>query len=371
MKRLIIFALLCIMGMQANGQMIIRDNISIRDTIRLERYNPESESFAIAKLAMAPGDHRLKDPSKAETLRSQGIVRVELVYSDFPVGEDFRELNRMRMLELYKFLPNAFNDAGIKWSVVVQTGVAKTGNIGSYFHGFVVHYRPYHLSYEVSSIEGVLKGKHQVKDSTVLKVLERNREWKDMLVVADVTGSMNPYTAQLILWLKLNTGSGRAKHFTFFNDGDDKPNFRKEKGKTGGIYSVRSNEYNVVAVKAIEAMRKGNGGDMQENDVEALIKGIKDCDECKNIVLIADNLAPVRDIELIKEVKKPVKVILCGTAMGINTQYLDIARATGGSIHTMESDLTNLIKLNEGSIIEVDGQKFKIVKGSFVQVKET
>ncbi len=344
----------------ASSQMILREVIRLRDTIKVDKHLPVSAFLSVEKLSMAAGDHRFKEPKKAEKLRTQGIAEVELVYSDYPVGDDFSELNRKRILELYKYVPNAFNDKNIKWRVVVQTGVEKTGNIHGYFHGFVVYYRPYDLSTELSTIDDVLKGKSVISDSTILKTMARNPHWEEMLVIVDVTGSMTPYTAQLILWLKLNT----------FNDGDRKSG-RKEVGKTGGIYSISSNNYQKVAEKAIEAMKNGSGGDMEENDIEAVLKGIKECPECKNIVLIADNFAPVRDVELLKQVKKPIKIILCGAAMGINTQYLDIARATGGSVHTMESDLDALIKKNEGDLIELDGIQYRIVKGKFVQVKST
>ncbi len=360
---------LLIMGF-ASSQVILREVIRLRDTLKVDKHLPVSAFLTIEKLSMAAGHHRFKEPEKAEKLRTQGIAEVELVYSDYPVGDDFSELNRKRILELYKYVPNAFNDKNIKWRVVVQTGVEKTGNIHGYFHGFVLYYRPYDLSTELSTINDVLEGKSVISDSTILKTMARNPHWKEMLVIADVTGSMTPYTAQLILWLKLNTKDNRTKQFTFFNDGDRKSG-RKEVGKTGGIYSISSNNYQKVAEKAIEAMKNGSGGDMEENDIEAVLQGIKNCQECKNIVLIADNFAPVRDVELLKQVKKPIKIILCGTAMGINTQYLDIARATGGSVHTMESDLDALIKKNEGDLIELDGIQYRIVKGKFVQVKST
>lgn len=368
---LYISVLFLLIAETTTSQVIMREVIRLRDTLHVEKHQPTSDFFSIEKLAMAAGDHRFKEPEKAEKLRTQGITEVELVYSDYPVGDDFTELNRKRILELYKFAPNAFNDKNIKWRVVVQTGVEKTGNIHSYFHGFVVYYRPYDLNAELNTIQGVLDGKYALGDSTILKTFERNKDWKDMLVVTDVTGSMTPYTVQLILWLKLNTLKPRASYFTFFNDGDRKLDGKKDVGKTGGIYSIESDEYQKVAEKAIEAMRNGSGGDMQENDIEALLAGIKACPTCKSIVLIADNFAPVRDVKLLKELNKPIKIILCGTEMGINTQYLDIAKATGGSVHTMQSDLDNLIKKNEGDFIQLDGKKYKISKGKFVLVKDS
>ncbi|MEM7372873.1 MAG: hypothetical protein AAF587_29900 [Bacteroidota bacterium] len=44
---------------------------------------------------------------------------------------------------------------------------------------------------------------HSLPDSTVFHVFQRNPDWNNMLVVCDFTGSMSPYTAQLLVWHKL------------------------------------------------------------------------------------------------------------------------------------------------------------------------
>ena len=62
---------------------------------------------------------------------------------------------------------------------------------------------------------------------TVERVFERNKSWENMLVVADLTGSMTPYTRQLLLRFKLNAARKAVKHFMFFNDGDMKPDRTK------------------------------------------------------------------------------------------------------------------------------------------------
>ena len=49
-----------------------------------------------------------------------------------------------------------------------------------------------------------------------------------------------------------------------------------------------------------------------------------------------------------------------------NTVYLYIARATGGSVHTMDQDLTDLAKLNEGEIVTIGTKKYVITNGKFV-----
>lgn len=62
-------------------------------------------------------------------------------------------------------------------------------------------------------------------------------QWNNMLVVADVTASMYPYTGQLLYWLKLHEDERRIKQFVF-NDGDDKDDAVKTPGNTGGIYTT-------------------------------------------------------------------------------------------------------------------------------------
>jgi hypothetical protein len=85
--------------------------------------------------------------------------------------------------------------------------------------------------------------------------------------------------------------------------------------------------------------------------------------------MIADNFANVKDIELMKRINKPVHIIICGTGnFMVNTDYLDLARATKGSIHSVEQDIENLININEGQTIDFDGKKYILQKGKFQQV---
>ncbi len=210
-----------------------------------------------------------------------------------------------------------------------------------------------------------------VSDSSVLKALERNKHWKNKLVVADVTGSMSPYTAQLAVWFKLRENLSDVNQFLFFNDGDNTPNEKKIIGKTGGFYACDAeNGFDQMYATLKKAMSRGNGGDVAENDVEALLHGIKTCPDCDEVILIADNFAPVKDIRLLHEISRPVRIVLCGAEHGIiNSDYLEIARKTGGSIHTMEFDITNLIHLNEGEKIVLGKREYVISRGKFVVVR--
>ena len=87
--------------------------------------------------------------------------------------------------------------------------------------------------------------------------------------------------------------------------------------------------------------------------------------------MIADNWATPRDLALLKFVNKPIHVILCGATAGINTEYLDLVRANGGTIHTMEEDISNLAKLTEGETVEIGNEVFIIQNGQFKLTKRT
>ncbi|MCB0643094.1 MAG: hypothetical protein KDC44_15700, partial [Phaeodactylibacter sp.] len=207
------------------------------------------------------------------------------------------------------------------------------------------------------------------QDYVVEKVLERNK-WDDMLIVSDMTGSMAPYIGQLFLWLKLNTLDDRIKQFVFFNDGDTQLNEAKAIGATGGIYETRSKTYAAVEELAVRCMMSGDGGDLEENDIEALLAGMALCPDCAEHILIADNNSPMRDYELLKQINKPIRIIICGVQHKVNIEYLNLARQTGGSVHLIERDLYHLTKINEGETLEIGEQKFIIRQNKFVEVKK-
>ncbi len=204
-------------------------------------------------------------------------------------------------------------------------------------------------------------------DSTVQKVLSRN-SWSKMMVCADVTGSMTPHVIQLMFWLKLNANNRSLRYFTAFNDGDNIADKNKKIGSTGGIYSTNSWNYIDLAKTVYKAVNAGQGGDIGENDIEGLLDGQNNAVDCENYILIADNNAPVKDISLLKKITKPIKVVVCGAKANINVDYLNIARKTGGSVHTIEDDITNLALLKEGEIFEFKGRQYKIKGGSFIDI---
>lgn len=198
-------------------------------------------------------------------------------------------------------------------------------------------------------------------------VLKRNPEIiRNSLITIDVTGSMMPYIAQVLIWQKLYYNKNNKQSFVFFNDGNRTPDYKKKTGNVGGIYQIdNSKGIKEVENMAKKAMSNGYGGDCPENNLEAVIKGLKKFPNPKNIIMIADNWATPRDLSLVAEINKPIKIILCGVYGSINPAYLDLARETEGSIHTIEEDLKDLMKLKEGETIEIAGHTYIIKKGKF------
>lgn len=208
-------------------------------------------------------------------------------------------------------------------------------------------------------------------DQVVTKVLGRNK-WSEKLIVCDLTGSMDPYANQLAAWYQLNVKLEPNLQFVFFNDGDQKSDAQKVIGKTGGIYYQKAKGLDSLIYLMSRVRANGNGGDCAENNMEALIKGVKMANPYKELVMIVDNNAPVKDISLLKEFNKPVHIVLCGANDGfVLEDYLLIAWKTKGSIHTMEEDLTKIAAMSEGETIVVGGIVYKIMGGQFVRITKS
>lgn len=216
-----------------------------------------------------------------------------------------------------------------------------------------------------------VSGKRSFADNVVLKVFERNKHWQDKLIVCDLTGSMSPYAAQLELWYKLNFLKEQNLQFVFFNDGDSKSDMEKKIGETGGIYYMPSKGLDSLVYKMVYVQTAGSGGDGPENNMEALIKGTKAAHPYKELVMIADNYAPVKDISLLESFNVPVRIILCGVNDEIEPDYLRIAYKTKGSVHTMEEDILSIGKLLDGQEIKIGKNTYRLMKGKFVLIVKT
>ena len=209
----------------------------------------------------------------------------------------------------------------------------------------------------------------ETSDTVVNHVLNRNK-WTGKLIVCDVTGSMDPYAAQLALWYRLNYLKDKEMQFVFFNDGDNKPDERKVIGKTGGIYYTPSKGIDSLDAFMGKVRARGYGGDCPENNMEALIKGTKMAKPFKELIMVADNYAPIKDITLLSSFTTPVHIILCGSNGDIHPDYLKLAWKTKGTVHTMEEDILILSRISEGQQVKIGGVTYKIMGGEFININK-
>jgi hypothetical protein len=378
-KQLLILLIVVFSNSIGNCQTARIKELALQENKFTGTYKVDERAYASLQLSMSYGNTSITNAKDLEKIEEKMIRRIDLVYSSFPV-QGYNDLTEKRLMSLYKIAPSLFDRKDISWNLVVQNNCQDEEAAKGLFHGFVVYYfdpnkklaNASDLNYMKKTFADTSNSellRMAFKDSTVLRVLSRNSEWKKMLVVADLTGSMSPYVAQLLIWYRLNTKEDLVRNWLFFNDGDFKSDEEKKVGETGGIYEVKTADFNEVLRLTYETMLNGNGGDAAENDLEAVLKGMQSCPECEDIVVIADNQSPVRDMELLSRIKKPVKIILCGSQAGINAQFLNIARQTGGSVHTIEQDITRLLEMNEGEVFKVGKQTFRVEGGKVVVVK--
>lgn len=194
---------------------------------------------------------------------------------------------------------------------------------------------------------------------------------KTKVVVTDITGSMYKYMVEVMFWHAMDFDEGQQTKYLFFNDGDHK--IHKPIGNTGGLYYCEGKfkDFNHIVKTLSKGMAGGGGGDGPENDLEALLEAVTHLNNIDELILVADNYSPVRDIKLLKELKVPVRIIVCGSEnkANINPQYLTIAYQTGGSVHTLKKDILDLEKIAEGKSITINGIRYILQNGEFISQK--
>jgi len=351
-----IFTLICIacfaipsFGEDDDDRFLYR-NLAFRK-IEVSKYVFQTYTPQV-KLDMSYAEDEIENPEEWFKRKDRVMAyEVDLVFTLYPKNiehwrTNYFDLLNGRMQALFA-LDSSLRSTRIKWNMILQTDPQDEESAKDYFHGFVIKYRPREVRYvndvrTPAQLKALISGYATVKDSTVFKVMDRHPEWDSMLVVMDWTGSMYKYGAQLVLWHKLNmiANHSEVKHFVFFNDGNKKKTWQKKVGKTGGVYRARNDDMEELISTMMYVMKKGNGGDSEENDLEALLTGLQYLEDFKEVILIADNKSGVRDLELLTNVKHPVHVIVCDVAGSkIHPDYLKIAKETGGSIHTLSRDL--------------------------------
>jgi hypothetical protein len=338
---------------------------------------PENEHIIYLKMSFA--SEEVPEQSIISALQNRKITHIDIVYTDFPKNRNFDKLNTNRIKKMLGFIPELVNQKSIIWKLVRQTDTKNYNHAIQMFHGVAVKFEEEKITSKTLVNREIEKVKNYVyngnfKDSVVFKVMERNKKkWKNAVIVSDWTGSIYPFSSQILNWHKLNMKNNHnpIKYFVFFNDGDDKKDKEKKIGDTGGIYFTKTNEIAHVLEVMIQALQNGGGGDVPENDIEAILAGIDKYKDIEEVVLIADNNSPIRDIKLTPKITKPVRVILCGVDGGrINPQYVNLAKYTKGSIHTIEEDIDNLASMQPNDILKIGSRIFRLKpNGFFMMVK--
>jgi hypothetical protein len=213
----------------------------------------------------------------------------------------------------------------------------------------------------------------EVSDKAILRdVIKRQPTLDNLMLVVDLTGSMGPYIAQ-VLELMADLVVNDKPHvgcIVLFNDGDGREDRNKQVGRTGGITVLDRNiDLDKLGKAILKSMMRGNGGDVMENNLEAVLKGEKECQSCSEVLMIADNLATPRDASLVSSLKRPIHWLLCGADDGINVRYLDLVRENKGTLHTARSDVSGLELLEENQSVLIDGFKYQLKKGKFAEFR--
>jgi hypothetical protein len=207
-----------------------------------------------------------------------------------------------------------------------------------------------------------------IEDSTVIKTLLK-MPVKNALVVADVTASMSPWLIQLMQFLSAAEQKNNFVSFTCFNDGDDRPDFDKPLARTGGVYTEKYETALHAADLISITMQKGKGGDLPENVCEAIIKAEAKTEKYDNTILIADSWAPVRDIQLLSQIKKPVHIVLCGNRLGAHPDYIMIALATGGTVTAPNLPALNMDALRTLKPLTYNSKVYQLVDGRVKEIQ--
>jgi hypothetical protein len=373
-------------------------------------------------IAMPFAKKLVLNPEQKKQLKERIVIKLELVYTQYKTVPTFdqKKLNNNRLKELKKLAPRIFENRFWEFGLTSQTNGNSREECHNLFHGFIVTFRPNaskkmiasEANYLTKLVSTMLKNDsiekdstqkkfdikthydQQVgyvhdtiwfldtipppsppdffylqslyKDTTVLGAFNRNPHWGDFIVVTDVTGSMSPYSAQVFVWLEKQAENNPAQCFVFFNDGDEKPSNKKKPLTTKGIYTTNKKDIANVINTATKCMKSGSGGgEGLENDIEAIINGLKQYPKAREIILIADNMESMRDYKYIEQIKVPVHIIACGAEYRINVQYLDLARQTNGSIHLKNLDVTNLKTIKEGEHFFINGFEYMFKNSRF------
>lgn len=202
-------------------------------------------------------------------------------------------------------------------------------------------------------------------------MLYRNKDqWTAKRIIANIDCSMYQYLDELMVWNYSNEHERNNNTYWLFNGFQNNSKPSDLGNDRRGIFYVPNNDVEGFCKTVDKIVNFSCGGSRLENVVEALILGAKDKSPEEELLFIADNYSDVSDLDKLKELHVPVRVLLTASDYGVNEHYLEIAYRTGGSIHTLHEDIPsrNLQSLRDGEQLHVGKYVYQFFKGRFMKV---
>lgn len=314
-------------------------------------------------------------------------VEINLIYTKYPRNKqlwrtNYRGLMMDRLKSLFA-IDSSLNSNEIEWNIVLQTSCRTEPEAMKMLHGIEIVFepkppatavseisdslnltadtlplnQPQGLAYNQRKLAKMVKRVGGQNDTTVQTILERNSNWKNALVVMDWSGSMYPYSLNLMLWHAQNFQKSGITNVVLFTDGE--PGKKGKMGNFGGVYYSEASDLKSVIKLMRNSWNKNFRNSIEENNIEGLFKGATHFPNHDELIMIADNRSCMKDYCLCELVNSPVRIVLCGTEDGINPQYVNLAYRLNGSLHTLESDMQGFEAYKvAGKNLVIDGWEF-------------
>ena len=343
-------------------------------------YTPDEENTV--HLKMAYGSQKILNPKEWSYIQKDARAKkIDVVMTLYPSDldnwrVDFENLIEKRLQNLTELDSNLLVDCTIKWNLILQDADSTSYHAKKRDHGVFISYVDLPTQKHKNHYASVLtkcygRNVAKIEGEKLTKITKRNKDkWKKMLIVTDCSGSMMPYGTEVFLWHMLKYNKNNVNQFAFFNDGETGS---QAIGKSGGIHMVKIKDHQKIAsaLNYVNSLGVKNF-DNPENDLEAIIYAMDRAYNYDEVVLIADNNSSIRDFKLVKQIKHPIRIVLCGLDMenNIHPDYLELAFLTKGSIHTVEKDIENFMRDDQGRIIPIFDEKYQIQGDELVNVKE-
>ncbi|NOQ71772.1 MAG: hypothetical protein GQ574_07220 [Crocinitomix sp.] len=196
----------------------------------------------------------------------------------------------------------------------------------------------------------------------VLETVMNRNDWKNKLLITDVSYEMLAYALKLAIWYEANRKADQTTQFVLYNNGK-----KQQNSESGVAFHMVSPEYQTLVDK-INYVYDNVGLETAAHSIEGLIAGDGIAKTYDDVILFVDKDAGLMDYEYFKQLKAPVHVVLCVDDRRANPQHLTIAWKTKGSVHSLSGDYTNIGQLVEGDTFEMEGAQYKIMGGEFVSI---